>query len=139
MTMETETLLAIAMFAERILDEEKDEIRLAIVGSRNFPHLDAVRAVIASLKPVFIIISGGAKGVDSVAIDEARKCGFKTEVYPADWNKHGKAAGPIRNSLLIDKCDGVLAFWDGESRGTKDTIDKASKTKPCLIFGPNKT
>lgn len=139
--IETEKLIQIGMFVERVLYNKPDDsdIRLAVVGSRNFQPLDAVRGIIQSLNSNVVIISGGAKGVDETAIDEAKKCGLKTEVYPADWDKHGKAAGPIRNSLLIEKCDGVIAFWDGVSKGTKDTISKAKKTRCCLVFSQNGT
>jgi len=139
--MTTQALIEIAQFVERVLYNKRDDspIKLAIVGSRNFEPLDFVRKVIQSLNKDVIIISGGAKGVDETAICEAKKCGMRTEVYYADWAMHGKAAGPIRNSVLIEKSDGVIAFWDGGSKGTKDSISKAKKTRCCLVFSPNET
>jgi hypothetical protein len=51
-----------------------------------------------------------------------------------DWDKHGKAAGFIRNQEIVDNCDFVVAFWDGASRGTKDTIDRARKAKISTLI-----
>ena len=49
-------------------------------------------------------------------------------------DKYGKRAGFIRNCEMVDCCDGVVVFWDGKSKGTKHTIDYASKRgKPCII------
>lgn len=47
--------------------------------------------------------------------------------FPADWNAHGKAAGPIRNQQMAQEADVLIAFWDGKSRGTKDMIEKATR------------
>ena len=73
------------------------------------------------------IVSGGARGVDSLAERLANEEGFILKVFPADWNQHGKSAGPIRNRQMVEyikEKDGVcLIFWDGQSRGTKNDID----------------
>jgi hypothetical protein len=50
---------------------------------------------------------------------------LKHMLFKADWDKHGKAAGPIRNQQMAQEADGLIAFWDGKSRGTKDMIQKA--------------
>ncbi len=60
-------------------------------------------------------------------------------IFKADWDAHGKAAGPIRNKTMIDKADGLIAFWDGKSRGTKNCIECATdKGIPVLIIPINK-
>lgn len=102
-------------------------MRIAIVGSRNYSNPNDVREFVRSLEPNTIVISGGAPGVDTVAIDEAKLIGLRTEVYPADWRTLGKSAGFIRNRQLVELCDRLVAFWDGESRGTKHSISLASK------------
>jgi hypothetical protein len=58
---------------------------------------------------------------------------------PADWNKHGKRAGFIRNIEMLDMLnpveDIVIAFWDGESRGTMHTVDNARERGiPCFVI-----
>jgi len=100
-------------------------VKVAIVGSRDYPRLDLVREFVRRLLPGTVVISGGAASVDNTAIDEADKMGLDTTVFPANWALHGKAAGPMRNTLIVNACDELVAFWDGHSRGTKDSIDKA--------------
>lgn len=77
------------------------------------------------LMPNVFVISGKARGVDTAAIDWAcvNWCQFRE--YPADWNKHGKAAGPIRNRQMLDegKPDLVVAFPGG--KGTADMVKVA--------------
>lgn len=114
---------------------------VAIVGSRDFPKLTRVDQRIAQLRdfqascdiPVKII-SGGARGIDSRARVVCRDYGYIAdfEEFPADWESDGKAAGYKRNERLIEMADLVIAFWDGESKGTKHTIDLALKHKKHL-------
>ena len=100
-------------------------MKIAIVGSRNYPDLDKVREFVRKLSPDDTIVSGGADGVDETAEDEARKLGLEVISISPEWNKYGKTAGLIRNDLIVATADCVVAFWDGVSRGTKYTIDKA--------------
>ena len=102
-------------------------MKVAIVGSRNYPDLEKVREFVRDLSQDDIIISGGAKGVDETAEDEARKLGMEVISIPAEWNKYGRRAGLMRNDLIVAMADLVVAFWDGVSRGTKYTIDKAKE------------
>lgn len=82
------------------------------------------------------IISGGAKGADSLAERYAKERGHKITVYPADWETYGRSAGAIRNELIVLNCDQVIAFWDGKSPGTKITIRLARKyNRPTMICG----
>jgi hypothetical protein len=74
-----------------------------------------------------IIISGTAEGADRLGERYAIERGYAIEKYPAEWKKHGLAAGPIRNEQMSNVADALIAFWDGESRGTKDMIKKARK------------
>ena len=79
-------------------------------------------------------MSGGAKGADTYAREYAIKKGIRLIEHLPDYAKFGKAAPLVRNKLIIDNCDKVLAFWDGKSRGTKQTIDYAEKMgKPTKI------
>lgn len=111
-------------------------MKVAVVGSRKFKHEFWVRQLVANLTNC-TIVSGGAGGPDSWAIDEATKRNMETEVLPADWEKHGKAAGMLRNTAVVNLVDVVVAFWDGESRGTHDTIKKAiAAGKPVHVFLP---
>jgi hypothetical protein len=81
------------------------------------------------------MLVGDARGVDALALRWARVKGVSSIVYPADWKKHGKAAGPIRNAEMVSDGDLLIAFWDGFSRGTKNTIDLArQKGIPVCLF-----
>jgi hypothetical protein len=84
------------------------------------------------MRDVDTIISGGAKGVDTQAIVLAQHWGIDWKVYPADWEQYGKAAGMIRNRQVVEAADRVVAFWDGESKGTFGTIKLALAEKKNL-------
>lgn len=112
--------------------------RVAIVGSRDWPDPERVRAYVRSLPPGTVVVSGGAKGVDTWAVDEACLCGLECHGCPAEWEAHGRAAGPIRNSVIVANCDRVVAFWYGDSRGTADTVRKARRAgKPVEVVTMN--
>ena len=102
-------------------------MKVAIVGTRTYPDLEQVREYVRKLSPEDIIVSGGAKGVDQTAEDEACKLGMEVISVPAEWNKYGRRAGLVRNDMIVAIADCVVAFWDGVSRGTKYTIDSAKK------------
>lgn len=57
----------------------------------------------------------------------ARERGFQLRRFPADWEQYGKSAGHIRNAKMADNADALIAFWDGESKGTKNMIDNARR------------
>lgn len=66
------------------------------------------------------IIVGDAKGVDAIIA-----AFYDCEVFKADWDRYGSAAGPLRNEEMVEQADVVVAFWDGKSRGTRDAIIRA--------------
>jgi len=111
-------------------------MKYAIIGSRTctsrkfvFPVLDKI------LCAGDIIVSGGAKGADSLAEEYAQQKEFTVVVYKAMWDLYGKSAGFKRNVQIIDDSDEVIAFWDGKSKGTKHSINlaKAAK-KPVHVY-----
>lgn len=112
-------------------------IAVAVVGSRDFPRLSAVDNRVQMLadhygRTTLKIISGGARGVDRRAIVAAKECGVATEEYEADWTHLGRPAGFARNVTLVERANLVIAFWDGQSKGTKHTIDLALKMHKTL-------
>lgn len=108
--------------------------RVAVVGSRRYPRESEVREFVRSLAGGSVVISGGARGVDAWAEDEARQCGLGVVVHRAHWERWGRRAGFIRNELIVAEADRVVAFWDGESRGTRHTIEVArAKGKPVEV------
>lgn len=113
-------------------------IRLAIVGGRNFQDYDYMKRCIDQLRKeysVIGIISGGARGADTLGERYAREAGIDTRIFPADWDRYGKSAGFRRNRDIVANCDAVAAFWDGRSKGTQNTIELARAAgKPVRIF-----
>lgn len=108
--------------------------KIAIVGSRNLRPYKQIERFLRSLPAGTTIVSGGASGPDSIAVEYAQKIGLPTKVFPAEWEKHGRAAGMIRNGLIVAEADEILAFHDGVSRGTANTIERAKKAgKPCRV------
>ena len=104
---------------------------LAIIGSRDCPAVD-IEEYLDEMPDA--IVSGGAKGADTYAREFAEKKGIRLIEHLPDYAKYGKVAPLVRNRLIIDCCDEVLAFWDGKSQGTKYTIDYAKKMgKPVRI------
>jgi len=73
------------------------------------------------------IVHGGCRGVDTLAGDWAREHGVPVRIFPARWREHGRAAGPIRNRQMAEYAQVLIAFWDGESRGTKNMIWEAER------------
>jgi hypothetical protein len=108
--------------------------KIAIVGSRNLRPHKQIERFLRSLPAGTMIVSGGARGPDSIAVEYAQKIGLPTKVFPANWDMHGRSAGMIRNAVIVAEADEVIAFWDGVSRGTAFTIERAKKTgKPCRV------
>jgi len=100
-----------------------DALKVAIVGSRAYPRPDLVKHFVDLMQLSTTVVSGGARGVDSWAIEAAQARGMQTEVYEADWDGLGKRAGYVRNETVVNVSDYVTAFWDAVSRGTKHTIN----------------
>lgn len=100
-------------------------MNVAIVGSREFGDLKQVVAFVNALPAGTVVVSGGARGVDSIAEAAAKRRGLETCIYPADWLRWGKSAGIQRNVDIVHKADVIVAFWDGRSRGTEYTIELA--------------
>lgn len=109
---------------------DMDEFRVIIAGGRDFTNealLFEKCDNILSNKTNVVIISGGAKGADALGEQYAKEKGYNLEVFKADWEKHGKGAGPMRNIEMAKSAEALIAFWDGESSGTKHMINTAIK------------
>lgn len=107
--------------------------RLIVAGSRNFNNYELLKQKCDSLLSQkrlthsIVIVSGTARGADTLGEQYAHERGYAVERYPADWEHDGKAAGPIRNSQMAAHADALVAFWEGKSRGTRDMIEKAKE------------
>lgn len=99
-----------------------------IAGSRSFNDYERLLSLINAL-PFWpsLIISGLAKGADQLGLKFAYEYDVPVQKYPADWKRFGKQAGFIRNREMAQHADVLVAFWDGESRGTAHMIKTAKK------------
>ena len=107
-------------------------MKVAIIGSRGFPNEQQVRAAVQALAVDVTVVSGGAPGPDSWAVDEAIRCGRPWQVIRpvlSGATSRGAVAGRYfeRNRHIVDAADGVLAFWDGVSKGTAYTVAYARR------------
>jgi len=113
-------------------------MRLAIIGSRDFNNYELLCEELESYKDkITEVVSGGAKGADSLGERWANENEIPTQIFLPDWNKHGKGAGLIRNHDIIKNSDVVVAFWDGKSTGTKQALELTQiykKPKKIIIY-----
>lgn len=113
-------------------------IRVCIAGTRTFNDYSLLKTIITN---AFFdisrlhIISGHAKGADELGERFANENNLLLDIYPADWHLYRNRAGAIRNAEMAQVSDCLVAFWDGESRGTKNMIKNMKKLKkPVLIY-----
>lgn len=105
--------------------------KLVVAGSRSFVDFDRLSAdldhLLSQKSPDEVeIVSGGAVGADALAERYARSRGLSLRVFPADWRRWGRVAGPIRNHQMAAYADAAVVYWDGCSRGSADMISSAS-------------
>ncbi|GAC1504468.1 MAG: hypothetical protein NVS1B3_01290 [Candidatus Dormibacteraceae bacterium] len=99
---------------------------MAIVGSRRFSDPSRVSDSVNALPPPASIITGSASGVDAAATKAARAKGIPVQVMPASFDEVADAGrSAARNQRLVDACEVLVAFWDGSSRGTRATVERA--------------
>lgn len=112
--------------------------RVAIVGSIDYRRPDLVQTYVRGLPGDAIVVSGGAPGVDTFAETAAAGRGLETVIFHAEWERLGRRAGPIRNAQIIAHADRVVAFWNGRSRGTLNSLVLAKRAAlPVETYGPD--
>lgn len=103
--------------------------RLAVVGSRDFNDRGMFYREMQKLVNQFgkpqLVVSGGARGADTMGEQWAAGRSIPTLILKPDWNTHGRAGGNIRNTDIVANCDRLIAFQKNGSRGTQDSINKA--------------
>lgn len=117
-------------------------MKIAVIGSRDFADYELMHKTLDK-ETITKIISGGALGADSLAIDYAKEKDIPYKTHIAKWSDiktepvlirfhkdgapYNALAGINRNTLIIQDSEKVIAFWDGKSRGTMDSLEKAKK------------
>ncbi|MDD2660952.1 MAG: SLOG family protein [Methylococcales bacterium] len=103
-------------------------IRIIIAGTRTVKEHQVREAL--SLCPwsgfASAIVSGTANGADEYGERWAEEQNLIVHRFPADWEKYGKSAGPIRNKVMAANAEGLVAVWDGKSKGTANMIKLAA-------------
>lgn len=113
--------------------EDRPIYKIIIAGSRDFMDYNLLKEKVNKIlqeKRVshkIVIISGCARGADTLGLRYASENAFDVEEYPANWDKYGKKAGYMRNVEMAENADALIAFWDGKSKGTKHMIDIATE------------
>lgn len=119
-------------------------MRMLVCGSRDYSRRDILYAALDRyiIEGIDVIIEGEAKGADTLAREWAELRGIPVIKFPADWNKYGRAAGPIRNKQMLDdgKPDLVIAFPNGkldDTKGTKNMVKQARAAGiACIVIEP---
>lgn len=101
-----------------------------IAGCRHITDPEVVATAIAlSGFTISEVVSGEAPGVDTEGGNWGHRHGIPVKGFPADWVKFRRAAGPLRNEEMAkyaaEREGGLIAVWDGKSRGTRDMIFRA--------------
>lgn len=100
-----------------------------IAGSRDYTDYQFLCHCLKDVEycgwSIIQVIVGGARGVDQMGERWAKERGITYEVYPAKWDTHGRGAGYVRNKVMAQNAEALIAFWDGKSKGTKHMIDIA--------------
>lgn len=110
-----------------------------VAGGRDFTDEEFVSTVLDRLHSQYNfskVVQGGAKGVDIFALCWARKRKIPFKTYPADWDEHGRAAGGIRNSLMLNKEDPNLVVLFPGGVGTADMRRKALDAGKSILEIP---
>jgi len=103
-------------------------MKIGVVGSRTFDDYKLLTDTLESLvDDIEVIVSGGANGADKLAAKYAQNKDIDLIEFLPQWQLHGRSAGIIRNRSIVQESDMVLAFWDGLSKGTANTISRARK------------
>src|SRR4051812_23690088 len=136
--------------AESVDDEDRPwaSKRVLVCGSRTWNDDQIIDVIMSGLSAEYaplVILHGAAPGADSIAeesahVDQVRGRNVDVVPFPAKWDQHGRAAGPIRNQEMLDdgKPDWVIAFTDdlAASKGTRDMVRRAHKAGvPVYVVG----
>ena len=106
-------------------------MRVLVCGDRNWTDTEAIKRELKNYSKDTVIVHGACRGADRIAGEIGKELGLTIEEFPADWRKHGKAAGHIRNKQMIDegKPNLVLAFHSDieSSKVTKNMLRQSEK------------
>jgi len=109
-------------------------MKLAVIGSKEFTDYKNMKSTLDKIKDISQIISGGASGTDTLAKKYAQENNIAFLEFPPDFSKYGKDAKHIRDKLIVENCDKIIAFYDGKCEGTKYTLNYGKKLRKPIII-----
>lgn len=118
----------------------KQDIKLAVVGSRTFADQNKCWEILDHIRGHFgynyvEIVSGDARGADTFGEAYADYHKIPKKIFPPEWKKYGPRAGYLRNIDIVQNCDVCVAFWDGESGGTRHDLELCKQYgKRCFVY-----
>lgn len=114
---------------------------VVVAGSRDFQNYQLLKATVSQILSAKLlthsveIVSGTCRGADKLGERFAKEFGLSVREFPADWDKHGRAAGPIRNRQMAEYADAVIVFLPPNSRGSKSMMTIAGDLgKPLRVI-----
>lgn len=124
--------------SKEIQNENWHLMKLGIIGSRSFSDYTLLFKEVSKFENITLIISGGAVGADLLGERYAKEHKIPTRIFYPDWNRFGKRAGFLRNLDIVRNSDHIIVFWNGISRGSQDSINKAKELNipvTVILFG----
>lgn len=111
-------------------------MKVVIAGSRGITDYEQVLLAITNSDfHITEVVSGRARGVDTLGECYAEEYALTCSYFPANWNKHGKRAGHIRNAEIARYADAAVIVWDGESTGSANMIENMKRlNKPYYVW-----
>lgn len=114
-------------------------MKVIIAGGREFTDYEMLKRECNNIFKELnisnpIIVSGLARGADSLGLQFAKENEYEYKCFPADWDSYGKSAGYKRNQQMGEYSDILIAFWDNKSRGTKHMIDVMKKLEKNFLL-----
>ena len=114
--------------------EPGSRLRTIIAGSRHCVDLEAVREAVKSCGWYpSVVLSGGARGADTMGEVWAAENDVPVEIYPANWEKYGTAAGFQRNVRMAEEAEALIALWNRRTPGTRHMVH-AMKSRLLPVF-----
>ena len=111
-------------------------MKLVIAGSRGFSDYQLLCQTLAPERSrISLVITGGARGADQLGYRWGWKHAIKHQLFRADWERFGRSAGVRRNHQMAEAADLLIAFWDGQSPGTRHMIAAMQQLgKPAVVI-----
>ena len=107
-------------------------MKLAVIGTKKFTDFNFLSLTLKKIPNIKLIISGGALGTDTLAKQYALRNNIEFMEFPPEYKKFGDKAKHIRDKLIVEEYDEIIAFWDGECEGTKYTMEYAKQLRKSV-------